>query len=313
MNSYAKNTNGDNMICQIGVVVIPRDIDREAYINTFYSTGKLFIVMEGGEAYKNVEVAKHLIDHIVFPESKLDKGSPLLLLSPEKYPESLIAVAVLSYPNELSGSLREGAIENQKWYYGNTAGSAFDAKNPSYQVFVNSKKDDEGNISLLLKTPSTSVVIQLDSKGDLSIASSHDCNTFAQNKITQKVFNNDNGVLSEIIITEENITISKYKGGDVSSQILLNDKIAKFEAKGFEVEVNSETKEVSVGKTDTNKDSAVLGTKNNEILTELIDTISNMQIITAVGTGVIDPASKALFEVIKNKLKTSLSKYAKIN
>lgn len=313
MNPYATNTNGENMICQIGVVVIPRDVDREAYLNTFYSTGKLFIAMEGGETYKNVEVAKNLIEYIVFPESKLEKGSPLLLLSPEKHPESLIAVAILSYPNELNASLREGATENQKWYYGNTAGFVFDAKNPSYQVFVNSLQNEEGAISFLLKTPSTSVVLQLDSKGDLSIATSHDYNTFAQNKVTQKVLGNDNEVLSEIVMARENITISKYENEKVVSKMQLNKNSAKFEAKGFAVDVNSEKKEVSIGKTDTGTDSAVLGSKNNDVMAELIDTISNMQIITAVGNGVVDPASKLVFESIKLKLKSTLSKYIKLN
>ena len=80
MNQFAENPNGINMICQIGTVVIPRDVEREDYIKTFYNTGKLFIVMGGGEAYKDVAVSKHLIEHIVFPQSKLEKGSPLILL-----------------------------------------------------------------------------------------------------------------------------------------------------------------------------------------------------------------------------------------
>lgn len=59
---------------KIGFVYIPRDVDRQLYINTFYNSHKLSISTPSGGYYHNVKVSKSCVNDIVFPEGT-DYGS----------------------------------------------------------------------------------------------------------------------------------------------------------------------------------------------------------------------------------------------
>lgn len=65
----------------IGYIYIPKDINRDTYINNCYDSSKVSIILEDSGIINNVYIDKHCLQNIEFPEDSYKLGTAVLYIS----------------------------------------------------------------------------------------------------------------------------------------------------------------------------------------------------------------------------------------
>lgn len=307
-NPFSFNPLGSDMVAQIAWIVVPNDVDRDAYAQTFYQTGILSVASDGGEFFTKVSVPKHLISEIVIPYSKLEKGNAVLIITPEKYPTAKFITAVLPYNNTLDGVLEENCMYERREAGDNVIEVVGNANNASYQININSP-NHTGEFSITLKTQKNSIQIDANADGELSFVSTNSIVKYAQNAI-KSVIVKDNKNVSEFCLEQNKITARKIDSeGKELSSFLLKDDEATLKVDDKVVAVTKSG--VSVGKEKSKLESGVLGDTLIQLLNTLCQTLSVLK--TDPASGVILPSDTALILQIQAQLSTALAKFVKVN
>lgn len=305
---FSLNTLGHDMVAQVLFVTIPSDVDRDAYIQTFYQTAVLAVVGDGGEFFTKVNVPNHLISSIQFPYSKSEKGSAVLVVTPEKYPTAKFILAVLPYNNTLDGVIDENCIYQREVSGENFIEILGDANNAFFQINVNSQNAENGSVVIRLKTPQNSVLIEANSDGELSFTSTNSITQYAKNTIRQVVLLNEK-VVTDVYFNQKEVSAKKLddKGNTIAS-FSITEKDAIVKIKDISVVIGDS---VTIGKNNGKTEKAVLGETQLKILKDLCDALSKIK--TDPATGVILPDSVTQFQKIKGSLETTLARFTLLN
>lgn len=247
-------------------VVVPKDLDRDTYIQNCCRTGRVAILTENNEFYPKARVSKSVFNNIYFPENFDDGGSLLFWVL---YPETKepIVVGVLSEATETE-DFSEGQFLLDKEHTGNLVKFVGDAKRAISETHV---FGDKAKIKRLATSPKNNSEI-LDKADSIKAIST---NRTVQSKITQI----DIG-------TSFTLRIKDFGGEDVFLTISGNKDSLDLELGDSRVNIVKNKITVESGEVSVKGASGVSIASENESLKELLS-----DFINAVGTGVATSGS----------------------
>lgn len=289
------NRGGNNAIGQsgIGFIVVPDDNTRQQYIADCYRTST--VTINGGFGYGYISAVKILPDvlqKIHFPLKSTERGTPVLWLR-ENFSNRPIVIGIISeegYTNLLK--------ENQNRYVQEIDGKVVeifqDANSATLNINVVGKSDTPANINIKVASGSEDSVVNIDSDGKVNV-SANDFTATARNTFNIFLKDGKNDELISLIGDSKKMEF-KDKFGNVitSNKENINITVAeKFNVNG-------------------GKEPMVLGQTLVDLLSEILDAIQKITVITPVGTSSV-PVNIASFASAQQKLKNILSKISNLD
>lgn len=289
------NRGGNNAIGQsgIGFIVVPDDNTRQQYIADCYRTST--VTINGGFGYGYISAVKILPDvlqKIYFPLKSTERGTPVLWLR-ENFSNRPIVIGIISeegYTNLLK--------ENQNRYVQEIDGKVVeifqDANSATLNINVVGKSDTPANINIKVASGSEDSVVNIDSDGKVNV-SANDFTATARNTFNIFLKDGKNDELISLIGDSKKMEF-KDKFGNVitSNKENINITVAeKFNVNG-------------------GKEPMVLGQTLVDLLSEILDAIQKITVITPVGTSSV-PVNIASFASAQQKLKNTLSKISNLD
>jgi hypothetical protein len=283
------NRGGNNAIGQsgIGFIVVPDDNTRQQYIDDCYRTST--VTINGGFGYGYISAVKILPDvlqKIRFPLKSKERGTPVLWLR-ENFSNRPIVIGIISeegYTNLLK--------ENQNRFVqeidGKTVEIFQDANSATLNINVVGKSDTPANINIKVASGSEDSVVNIDSDGKVNV-SANDFTATARNTF--------------------NIFLKDGKNDELISLIGDSEKMEFKDKFGNVITSNEENVNITVaGKFNVNsgKEPMVLGQTLVDLLSEILDAIKQITVVTPVGTSSV-PVNIASFTSAQQKLKNILS------
>lgn len=283
------NRGGNNPIGQsgIGFIVVPDDNTRQQYIDDCYRTST--VTINGGFGYGYISAVKILPDvlqKIRFPLKSTEGGTPVLWLR-ENFSNRPIVIGIISeegYTNLLK--------ENQNRFVqeidGKTVEIFQDANSATLNINVVGKSDTPANINIKVASGSEDSVVNIDSDGKVNV-SANDFTATARNTF--------------------NIFLKDGKNDELISLIGDSEKMEFKDKFGNVITSNEENVNITVaGKFNVNsgKEPMVLGQTLVDLLSEILDAIKQITVVTPVGTSSV-PVNIASFTSAQQKLKNILS------
>lgn len=283
------NRGGNNPIGQsgIGFIVVPDDNTRQQYIDDCYRTST--VTINGGFGYGYISAVKILPDvlqKIRFPLKSTESGTPVLWLR-ENFSNRPIVIGIISeegYTNLLK--------ENQNRFVqeidGKTVEIFQDANSATLNINVVGKSDTPANINIKVASGSEDSVVNIDSDGKVNV-SANDFTATARNTF--------------------NIFLKDGKNDELISLIGDSEKMEFKDKFGNVITSNEENVNITVaGKFNVNsgKEPMVLGQTLVDLLSEILDAIKQITVVTPVGTSSV-PVNIASFTSAQQKLKNILS------
>jgi len=283
------NNNLDIGSGGVGYVVVPDENEREEYINDCYSTHRL--TMQGGRGYgffNNVLCPEQVISNIHFPHEG-DLGTPVIWI---KDGVSGLPVIVAYLTKEGDGF---SMGKNQyRLVRGNGSSKTVEffmnGEESLLQISLLGDKDSPSNLQIKINSENEDSLVDIYCDNQLNITSDKEINISTSGSLN-------------LSVTEEGVTKGsiKYVLGEGLTYIdEFDNKIT-----ALNNEIKLESKSINLG---SGKQPLVLGNSLNELLGELIDTISTMVLAVSLPTAVPSPPSVLKLTTIKGKLSSLLSK-----
>jgi hypothetical protein len=160
---------GEQWSCGILYVVLPIDIDREAYINDCLMNLRVSAIAEDGAFFNRVPIDEDILNRITFPLKPKELGSALVYVTEPIHKQPII-VAKLNKRDELS-DLKENQFKLLRKLEGRSVEITGSSRSNSLNLIVNSL-DAKGLINIILanKTKNSKFSIQVD--GDIQMLAS---------------------------------------------------------------------------------------------------------------------------------------------
>ena len=153
--------------CGLGCVILPPDVEKQAYIDRCFSTETVSMIAQaGGMSFNNVPISVDALQQIEFPEKPGEFGSVVVFLFHPKTAQPII-VAVLSKKSELYG-VNWKQFKRFKRYKSNYVSVVGDGKNGT--LFVNVQGDENskgGQIMISIGEPSNKGQLKISVQGDI--------------------------------------------------------------------------------------------------------------------------------------------------
>lgn len=155
----------------IGFVIVPSDIDREAYIiNCFLKETVSFTPEDGGLAFHNAKLINGLIQDIVFPTEENIFGSTILYLVHPVYRYPIV-FGLLDRKEETK-LLEWGQFKSSKSYKGAECSILGNGKRGSLLVKVKGNSQYNGKLSIQIIDSENQGTLDLEVQGSLSVIAS---------------------------------------------------------------------------------------------------------------------------------------------
>ena len=283
------NNNLDIGSGGVGYVVVPVEDEREDYINDCYRTHR--VTIQGGRGYSlfnNVPAPPYVIDSIHFPKEG-EFGTPVIWV---KDGVSKLPIIVGYLTKEGEGYIMD---KNQ---YRLIRGNGF---SKTVEFFIDGE-ESELQISLLGDADSPAKFkIKINSKNEDS-----EVDIYCDNKLSitsdKELDLNTSGTFN-LNITDAGKTKAFLKY--VLGEGLVYEDEFKNKITAHKGELKVESQKINLG---TGAQPLVLGNSLNNLLGELIDTITTMVMAVTLPTAVLSPPAVAKLTTIKGKLDSLLSK-----
>lgn len=266
-----------------GYIFIPKDIDREIYIQDCLKRQQLNLLNEHTRI-DNVKIPKHLIGDIEFPLTYKELGSYILYVTIPKYNQP-IAIGILNKDNS-TNDLKEGEFKIIK------------SNSTSELAFILNSKN---GLVILKGESNINSELRLDFKGTQSII-----NILCENKIYQESKDYESRVY--------NSYSTKIKGegeDDLETNIRYINGVGYNYKDEFENEITCKEGQVEIISEkivhSTGTEPMVLGNKLVETLSSLCDALSQLTVPTALGPSGV-PINISEFQNIKKELDNIKSK-----
>lgn len=151
-----------------GYAIIPKDVERDKYIEHCYRTHTIFILTESNEYIKNVKIDKSSLREIDFPETSEDLGSFVIWANYVKhnYPIVIGVYGKGDEPSELS----ESSFSFSKRF--NKSKVEISASAKERYLLINSFSEEGSEIVIQAVDPNSKSKLRVIIKGEIKLESS---------------------------------------------------------------------------------------------------------------------------------------------
>lgn len=300
-----------NDVCGIGYVAVPKNTDKEKYIKDCYRRN--VVTIYGGQfnpIFYDVSVSVEAIQQIKFPTKKGAYGSPVLWLNIPKYNKPVI-IAVFKSDDDFY------ALEPESWRVTRTQGenfvdATFKTSDGSMNFNIQTAKGVKGKYNIRVSNGDDTCEYNLYVKGIIKLQASKEVQI-----ISDEVF--DVSIIDDNGDKKGHIRYEKGKGltyeDEFKNSILAKDGKVEIITKNKSKITQEENKttvlcdEINLIKDGAQKEPAVLGNKNVDSQTALLqalkDVATALQTFASATSGAtveptLGPAASALNTSIGN-------------
>ena len=287
--SLEKNRGNNNCIpiSGVGYIVIPRGVNTAEYVQRCYRNHSVSISGGYDSTYMHgVKITEEALNKIKFPENDDGLGSPVVWLR-DSFTNRAIVIGTLKTAGE--SNMVQGS---QQRLVQETAQSVVEMFLDALNCTINISAQGNENIPAVINLKASSGtdagdVVNIISKDRINADGRHmKVNLTEDFELT---INNGEEDIIHIVGNEEELHITDH----FKNEAIFNEE-----------NVQILTKKFNVG---TGKEQMVLGNTLIDLLSQLIDAILNMTVLTHVGPSGT-PVNAAVFSEIKGKLEEALSK-----
>lgn len=287
--SLEKNRGNNNCIpiSGIGYIVIPRDVNTAEYVQRCYRNHSVSISGGYDSTYMHgVKITEEALNKIKFPDNDDGLGSAVVWLR-DSFTNRAVVIGTLKTAGE--SDMIQGS---QQRIVQETAQSVVDMFLDALNCTINISAKGNENIPAVINLKASSGtdegdVVNITSKDHIITDSRHiKVNLTEDFDLT---INNGEEDIIHIVGNEEELHITDH----FKNEAIFNEE-----------NVQILTTKFNVG---TGKEQMVLGNTLVNLLSQLIDAILNMTVLTHVGPSGT-PVNAAAFSEIKGKLEEALSK-----
>ena len=287
--SLEKNRGNNNCIpiSGVGYIVIPRGVNTAEYVQRCYRNHSVSISGGYDSTYMHgVKITEEALNKIKFPENDDGLGSPVVWLR-DSFTNRAIVIGTLKTAGE--SNMVQGS---QQRLVQETAQSVVEMFLDALNCTINISAQGNENIPAVINLKASSGtdagdVVNIISKDRINADGRHmKVNLTEDFELT---INNGEEDIIHIVGNEEELHITDH----FKNEAIFNEE-----------NVQILTKKFNVG---TGKEQMVLGNTLIDLLSQLIDAILNMTVLTPVGPSGT-PVNAAAFSEIKGKLEEALSK-----
>lgn len=287
--SLEKNRGNNNCIpiSGIGYIVIPRDVNTAEYVQRCYRNHSVSISGGYDSTYMHgVKITEEALNKIKFPDNDDGLGSAVVWLR-DSFTNRAVVIGTLKTAGE--SDMIQGS---QQRIVQETAQSVVEMFLDALNCTINISAKGNENIPAVINIKASSGtdegdVVNITSKDHIITDSRHiKVNLTEDFELT---INNGEEDIIHIVGNEEELHITDH----FKNEAIFNEE-----------NVQILTEKFNVG---TGKEQMVLGNTLVNLLSQLIDAILNMTVLTHVGPSGT-PVNAAAFSEIKGKLEEALSK-----
>ena len=287
--SLEKNRGNNNCIpiSGVGYIVIPKDVNTAEYVQRCYRNHSVSISGGYDSTYMHgVKITEEALNKIKFPDNDDGLGSPVVWLR-DSFTNRAIVIGTLKTAGE--SNMVQGS---QQRLVQETAQSVVEMFLDALNCSINISAQGNENIPAVINLKASSGtdagdVVNIISKDRINADGRHiKVNLTEDFELT---INNGEEDIIHIVGNEEELHITDH----FKNEAIFNEE-----------NVQILTTKFNVG---TGKEQMVLGNTLINLLSQLIDAILNMTVLTHVGPSGT-PVNAAAFSEIKGKLEEALSK-----
>ena len=287
--SLEKNRGNNNCIpiSGVGYIVIPKDVNTAEYVQRCYRNHSVSISGGYDSTYMHgVKITEEALNKIKFPENDDGLGSPVVWLR-DSFTNRAIVIGTLKTAGE--SNMVQGS---QQRLVQETAQSVVEMFLDALNCTINISAQGNENIPAVINLKASSGadagdVVNIISKDRINADGRHmKVNLTEDFELT---INNGKEDIIHIVGNEEELHITDH----FKNEAIFNEE-----------NVRILTTKFNIG---TGKEQMVLGNTLISLLSQLIDAILNMTVLTHVGPSGT-PVNAAAFSEIKGKLEEALSK-----
>lgn len=256
-NEYVSTRpNGVRDYCGIGNAIIPKDKDRDKYIEQCFRRGTVSIVLENGGVIDNVQISKSAIKDLDFPDTYKGLGSQVVWINKPRQNQPII-IGIFNKNNEFV-NINEKKDSLRKSSSKGVNEVIVDSNNGIIVVNSSSFVESGGDIYIISTNKKKSSKMSIKVSGSIPIETT-DFSVTSANKTSFiiKDATKDDKVTS--IIYEKNIGFS-YKD-EFGNEIYLNKDNIQFKPIGGKFNIGEGTEPMILGSTfqeQVNKDSEII-------------------------------------------------------
>lgn len=287
--SLEKNRGNNNCIpiSGVGYIVIPKDVNTAEYVQRCYRNHSVSISGGYDSTYMHgVKITEEALNKIKFPDNDDGLGSPVVWLR-DSFTNRAVVIGTLKTAGE--SNMVQGS---QQRIVQETAQSVVEMFLDALNCSINISAQGNENIPAVINLKASSGtdagdVVNIISKDRINADGRHiKVNLTEDFELT---INNGEEDIIHIVGNEEELHITDH----FKNEAIFNEE-----------NVQILTTKFNIG---TGKEQMVLGNTLIDLLSQLIDAILNMTVLTHVGPSGT-PVNAAAFSEIKGKLEEALSK-----
>jgi hypothetical protein len=257
----------------IGYVMLPSDLDRDKYIADCYKNSYISIGLDDGGFLNRVPVSPEVLNFIEFPAETNQMGTPVVYVTDDLYQQPYI-VSRFMRKDEL-GDNKESAFKFRRKVDDSYVEVSGSVQQRTLNLFLDTG-DADGSINVKLFSKNKNSKLSFDVQGDVDVVSSGQVSTTTHSKAIIETIDNKSDDSARF---EQSSTENKL----FNKKIIIND----------------------------GQDPLVLGNELKEFLGNFIDRVSEITVVTALGTQPI--INKAQVLLLKENLNKILSTVAFID
>lgn len=226
----------------IGYVAIPKDIDRDLYVENCFRNGYIAIQTDWGEFFDKVKIDKVAIQNITFPLDSNNLGSLVVWVNYPKHNQPII-VGVISKNDEFLN-----IVEHQFLLSKESGGTIVEISGDADQgiIFVNINEKSSGGIfTLNVRNQEGSAKINLHVDGDFNIEAGKKITLFLKDEIDLIVKDPINDPDKETIISYKRGVGFSYKD-EFNRRITIDETGVTIDAGNADIIVHNDNSSVSI-------------------------------------------------------------------
>lgn len=278
----------------IGYICIPKNVDRDMYVNDCLRTNTVSILGGVHSSYfHNVSIDTVSIQRITFPKNSSKHGTPVIWIKIPLFNKPVI-IATLKYENDYY-QLDEFSRNETLSYITNIVDISKRAKDAVYDINIKGSSDTPGEFNINIKNEEDEATFNLHVQGNINLHATKQINLITDEKINLSVIDEDK---------KERVKITY----EIEKGFYYKDEFGN-EIKCVDGEVQIISKKINHN---DGKEPMVLGDTLQEKLEKLIDTIMQLTVSTAFGPSSV-PINNPQFSEIKSLLKEIKSKKSNLD
>lgn len=169
-----------------GYIMIPRNVDRESYIQNCFRMNRVCVLIEGGLFKTDVYITNEAIQNISFPEEVGKKGTQVIIASGVFRNQPVIIGTIQG--NDETQAWSEDIIRFRRTVKGTTMMICMDPKNKQMNVNVFSEEKADLNIRMVGNTENK---INVQTSGEINVVADEKVKVTGYKKIEAEIINTE--------------------------------------------------------------------------------------------------------------------------